>query len=118
MTIQARCTVGEVSHPGPSRRRNRSEDSADAVLTSLEAALIQIQMTNRSSLFPRGEMLTLAQRVTGAGVRVRIADVASPVASAFSTVPASNGALEAAHRHVTVDSVPGTVVGFDVGAEQ
>ena len=53
----------------------------------------------------------MALRVTGAGaLGPRIGDVASPVASALSTVPASIGASEVACRHVPVDSVPGTVL--------
>ena len=46
-TIQAQygfrgVRVGEASHPGSPRRRNRSEDSADAMWTRLEAALTHI----------------------------------------------------------------------------
>ena len=97
-------------HP---RRRNRSEDSADAVLTSLEAALTRIDDSDDESQFivpTWRDVDTGTEGHGGQSVRARIADVASPVASAFSTVPASNGALEAAHRHVTVDSVPGIVL--------
>ena len=105
--------MGEASHPGPPRRRNRSEDSADAVLTSLEAALTRIDDSDDESQFivPTWRDVDIGTEGHGGrSVGARIADVASPVASAFSTVPASNGALEDAHRHVTVHSVPGTVL--------
>ena len=104
--------VGEASHPGPPRRRNRSEDSADAVLTSLEAALTRIDDSDDEAqlIAPTRRDVDIGREGHGdRSVRARI-DVASPVASAFSTVLAFNGASEAAHRHVTVDSVPGIVL--------
>ena len=93
----------EASHPDPSRRRNRSKDSADAGIDNSDDESQFIVPTWR-------DVDTGTEGHGGRSVRARIADVASPVASAFSTVPGSDGALEAAYRHVTVDSVPGTVL--------
>ena len=89
-TIQARhgfrgVRVGEASHPGPPRRRNRSEDSADAVLTSLEAALTRIDDSDHESqpIVPTWRDIDSGTEGHGGrSVRARIGDVASPVASA------------------------------------
>ena len=89
------------------------EDSADAVLTSLEAALTRIDGSDDESQLIVPTWRDIDSGTEGHGgrsVRARIGDVASPVASALSIVPASIGELEAAHRHVPVDSVPGTVL--------
>ena len=97
--------VGEAS--------NTSRAAQEAHPIRLEAALTRIDDSDDESQFivPTWRDVDIGTEGHGdRSSRARIADVASPAASAFSTVPASNGALEAAHRHVTVDSVPGTVL--------
>ena len=89
VTIQARygfrgVRVGEASHPGPPRRRNRSEDSAEAVLTSLEEALTRIDDSDDEShpvVLTWRDIDSGTEGHGGRRVRARIGDVASPVAS-------------------------------------
>ena len=84
VTIQARygfrgVRVGEASHPGPPKRRNRSEDSTDAVWTSLEAALTRIDDSDDESQFIVPTWRDVDSGTEGHGgrsVRARIGDVA------------------------------------------
>ena len=102
VTFQARhglrgVRVGEASHPGPPRRRNRSEESDDAVLTSLEAALTRIDDSDDESQFivPTWRDDSGTEGHGGRSVRARIGDVASPVACAppSSLLDSLEGAL-------------------------
>ena len=111
VTIQARygfrgVRVGEASHPGPPRRRNRSEDSADVVLTSLEAALTRLDDSDdEQPIVPTWRDIDSGTEGHGGrSVRVRIGDVASPVAS----VPPSS-LLDSLEGVLLEDDVPDQV---------
>ena len=83
MTIQARYGFRGVrlEKRHSQVRRNRSEDSADAVLTSLEAALTRIDDSDDESQLIVPTWRDLDSGTEGHGgrsVRARIGDVASP----------------------------------------